>query len=106
MNKDPLTYDLVTYAGVLLLAVWGGVVSWIQRNKDSRVMSVAELLGEIVISGFSGIMVFFICEAHQVPPLMTAALVGVAGHLGSRTIFLLEQRLGDYLDRLKKRDVD
>ena len=33
IDKDPLGYSVVTYAWVLLLSVWGGVVHFIQRLK-------------------------------------------------------------------------
>lgn len=96
-EKDPMTYSLLTYAGVVALAGWGGVVNWVQRRKDGRAFSFVELVGEICVSGFSGLLAFWICEHYEVAPLLTAPVVGVAGHLGSRTVFILEKRLLDYL---------
>ena len=92
-GNDPTNYSLLTYIWVLALSVWGGVVNFIQRVKqgESQRWSITELFGEIVISAFAGIITFYLCEASQIDPLITAALVGISGHMGSRAIFLFEK---------------
>jgi hypothetical protein len=91
-EKDPTTYSLLTYAWVLLLAGLGGVVSFVRKVKQghSRAFNVAELVGELVTSAFAGILTFWLCEAAEIRPLITAAFVGIAGHMGSRAIFYME----------------
>ncbi|WP_236640481.1 phage holin family protein, partial [Tepidimonas charontis] len=50
-----------------------------------------ELIGELATSAFAGLITFWLCEAAQFKPLITAALVGISGHMGSRAIFQLER---------------
>ena len=50
-------------------------------------------------SAFAGLITFWLCEAAQFNPLVTAALVGISGHMGSQAIYQLERwaqtRLGN-----------
>ena len=50
-----------------------------------------ELIGEIATSAFAGLITFWLCEAAQFNPLVTAALVGISGHMGSQAIYQLER---------------
>lgn len=90
--KDPTTYAAITYLWVVLLSAWGGVVSFFAKVKrgDARACNFVELIGEIVTSGFAGILTFWLAEAANFNPLITAALVGISGHMGSRAIYAME----------------
>jgi hypothetical protein len=93
-EKDPFnTYTFITYVWVAGLSMWGGLVSFIRKVKEgsTHMFSIRELLGELVTSAFAGIMTFWLCEAAQMNPLITAALVGISGHMGSRTIYKIEK---------------
>lgn len=92
IDKDPLSYSLVTYAWVFVLSMLGGIVSFNTklRNGTARPFNIMELLGEILTSAFVGVLTFYLCEATGVPQLVSAALVGISGHMGSRAIFRLE----------------
>lgn len=92
-DKDPSTYPLITYLWVIALAAWGGAVSFIRkvRLKEVRAFNVVEFIGEIVTSGFVGVLTFWLCEAANFNPLITAALVGITGHMGSRALFQMEK---------------
>lgn len=81
----------LTYLWLLLLAAWGGTASYLGRvRKLGLTFSFAEWLGELVISGFSGIVTAYLCMWAGFPPLLTFALAGVAGHMGGRAITLIE----------------
>lgn len=99
-EKDPTTYSLITYAWVLLLASWGGVVGYIRKVNSGAVArySVTEFVGEVVTSAFAGMITFWLCEASGISQLMTAALVGVSGHMGSRAIYQIECWARDRFD--------
>lgn len=36
IEKDPSSYSLITYAWVMLLSVWGGVVNFIRRVRTGQ----------------------------------------------------------------------
>jgi hypothetical protein len=92
IDKDPTNYPLLTYGWVIFLSMWGGVVSFYRKmqNGKARPFNIMELLGEIFTSAFTGIITFLLCEASEITPLITAALVGISGHMGSRAIALIE----------------
>ncbi|WP_334157928.1 phage holin family protein [Oryzomicrobium sp.] len=91
-EKDPTTYGLLTYAWIAVLSAWGGVVNWIRKRKagDTRPFNFMELVGELMTSAFAGVLTFWLCEAAGMQPLVTAALVGISGHMGSRAIYHME----------------
>ena len=93
LEKDPTTYSLITYAWVTALAAWGGLVNFYRKVKsgETRVFNLIELVGEIATSAFAGLIIFWLCEAAQFNPLVTAALVGISGHMGSQAIYQLER---------------
>ncbi|PPC95245.1 MAG: hypothetical protein CTY33_00375 [Methylotenera sp.] len=90
--KTPFNYEFITYLWVVGLSAWGGVVSFMAKRKQgvARPFNFMELIGEIVTSAFAGMMTFWLAELANFPPLLTAALVGISGHMGSRSIGLLE----------------
>lgn len=92
VEHTPASFSFLTYLWVVGLAIWGGIVSYVQRVRSghSSKFSITEAIGEVVTSGFVGVMTFWLCEATGVPQLMTAAFVGVSGHMGARGIRLLE----------------
>jgi len=91
--KDPTAYGLITYLWVIGLAAWGGLVGFYRKVKsgEARFFNLTELIGELVTSAFAGVITFWLCEAAGFQPLITAALVGISGHMGSRAIYQFEQ---------------
>lgn len=81
------------YVWLICLAVWGGTVSYYRRVKDGKVaaFSVAELVGEWMISGFAGLLTAYLCIEMELSWHMTAFFTGVAGHLGGRAIHAFEE---------------
>jgi len=91
-EKDPANYPIITYVWVMALSAWGGVVGYIRKvkNGDVKQYSFMELIGEVVTSAFAGVLTFLGCESAEVAPLITAALVGISGHMGSNAIYQFE----------------
>lgn len=91
--KDPFSYGWAAYVWVIAWASAGGIVSFRQKMKrgEVRAFNISEFIGEIVTSAFVGVLAFWICEFSNVPPLLTAVIVSVSGHMGTRAIFLFEQ---------------
>jgi len=95
-EKDPLHWQFMTYITwmwVFFLSGWGGLVSFIAKMKrgEARVFNLMELMGEICISSFSGLLTFFFCRWGDIDMWLTAALVGISGHMGSRAIYQMEK---------------
>jgi len=90
-EKDPLNYQLLTYGWVFILSTWAGIASYTRKIREGkRNFSFFQLVGEICISGFVGILTFFMCEAANIPQVMSAAIIGISAHMGSRAILMLE----------------
>lgn len=92
-DRDPLDYPLKQYAFLLGVALLGGLVSWITkvRKGQAQPWNLMALTGELFTSAFAGLLMFWMCAAADVSPLITAGLVGIAGHMGTRAITELEK---------------
>jgi len=91
------------YFWFVLLAVWGGTANYISRRKtDSMPFSFVELIGEWTISGFAGVITVLICQEFGISQMMTYAAAGIAGHMGGRSIFILEQH---FLNRINSKSI-
>lgn len=95
MPERVLDYPILTLAWVGGLSVLGGIAHYIKRvhSGATKAFSIAELVGELFISGFVGLMTFFICDSQGIDIRMTAVAVGMSGHFGSRSIYVIEQYL-------------
>lgn len=92
-EKDPTTYAALTYVWIIVLSCVGGIVSFMRKvkSREARPFNVPEFLGEILTSGFTGVITFYLCEWANLNQLLTAALVGISGHMGSRALILFER---------------
>ena len=95
LEKDPTTYSWLTYGWVLAVSSLGGLVTWVRKRRMGLIgrFSFTEFIGELVTSAFAGLVTFFLCEAGQVEPMLSAAMIAISGHMGSRAIFLFERAL-------------
>ncbi len=93
---------LATYGWVFALSLLGGAASWAKKVREghTRAFNLVELVGELVISSFAGMFTFFLCRWAGVNDWLSAALIGIAGHMGSRAIFLGEQLLERWFGRI------
>lgn len=92
-NGPFLAKNLVPTLWMAAVAALGGAVSFIQKVKagKARAFNIIELIGEMLISGFVGVVTYWICQFYNVNPYLTAAGVAIAGHMGTRAIFLGEE---------------
>lgn len=90
-EKDPMNYSLLTYAWVIFLSCWGGLVRFLGKNKNlSWKQATLSLLVDLITSAFVGVVTFLFCQHAQMDVFLSAALVGVSGHMGSRAIWMIE----------------
>lgn len=94
---------------VSMFGVWAGLVKWLSRIGDRRRRaadarsSIGEFIADLATSSFVTVTTFIIMLSLGVNWLVCVALSGVAGHMGSRTLFVLENRVLQLL-RSKKQD--
>lgn len=91
--RDPSSIGWTTYWWVAMLAIWGGIVRVIREVKlgDKTFWQILlAFVAEAVVSAFTGMLVFFLCESSHVPRMYTAAVVGIAGYMGGRALNLVE----------------
>lgn len=94
-----LDMNFMTALWVSGLASFGGVAGYVRKIRHglSKNFSLAELIGEVIISCFVGIITYLLCDSQHIDPTLTAALVGISGHMGSRAIYLAEFFVQDKL---------
>lgn len=92
-----------TYALIVLISVWGGLINYLGRVRRGATWQIGELLIELAISSFAGLVIGLIAIACNVSPLMSMALAGLAGHAGGRTVFVLDRLYRSRLDSLSNR---
>ena len=93
--KSPENYSLLTYIWVIGLSAWGGVAHHLyklQVDKNAE-FSLFSFLTDVIISGFVGVITFFLCESNDFDPLVTASIVGISSHMGTRSIKLFRKYL-------------
>lgn len=91
--RGPLDYPLKQYGLMLGIAVLGGIVSWYGKVRSGviQAVSVMQFVGEICTSAFAGLLAFWVAEWAGTPAMLQAALVGIAGHMGTKAISALEE---------------
>lgn len=99
--SDPFSAkSLIPTLWMVLIAALGGVANFYQKVRmgKARAFNIMELVGEVLVSAFVGLVTFWICKGYGVSEWLTAAAVAITGHMGSRAIFigeqLLEKKLG------------
>ncbi len=99
-EKTITGYALLTYAWVLALSTWGGLMNYLSKVRAGAIarFNITELIGDMFISGFTGVLTFWMCEAAGFNELTTAVCVGISGHMGARMIGKLENVLSRKFD--------
>lgn len=89
------------FAWMIGLSFWGGIAGYLRKVKQgNQRFSFTELIGELFISGFVGVLTFLLCQSAQLNMLLTAAIVGISGHMGSRAILTIEKMLESKLNQV------
>jgi drug/metabolite transporter (DMT)-like permease len=96
------------FAWVLGVCMFAGVISVYRRRKLER-FSTFEIVGEICVSGFAGLMTFLACigvGVTQVPPqdfarmALVAFLCGIAAHTSARILTIYDKAAEDRMRKL------
>jgi len=94
----------LTLVWVIGISVWGGTVSYLYKiEKASLPFSLIKLLIELITAAFVGVITFLMCQASNISLPITAALVGISGHMGTRALFILEKKYEDFFTPFEDR---
>lgn len=95
LGKTLSSFGWVTYLWVGLLSMLGGMANIYRKWKSGhvRAFNFTEFVGELVTSGLAGLITFYMCEAGDIGPEMAAICIAIAGHMGSRFLFLMEETM-------------
>jgi hypothetical protein len=90
---DPMAYPWVTYAWVMLIAAWGGLIRFLNtmhKRRERLSVALCTLAIGLMTSIFVGVITFYVCELNGVDRLKTAILVAGTGFMGGESIRVLE----------------
>lgn len=84
--------DWLPYISTILLASWGGFVSYIQKVRiRTTIFSWRELIYDLVISSFAGFLTYLLCLYANVPGTISSILIAISGHMGARALAKFER---------------
>lgn len=80
---------------VIFLSGIGGIVSFIGKLRlgQARPFNFAELLGEVLVSVFVGVVTFLLCIGSGLNEVIAGGLSGLTGHMGTRALMRAEKWL-------------
>ena len=92
-EKDPTNWTAATWILASGMAFGGGFINWYSkvRSGHTRVFNVAELFGEMLISGVVGLGSYMAGDGLGLPPSLCAVTAGIGGHMSTRLVFLAEE---------------
>lgn len=94
-EKDPNSHafifewmrQLMPYVSTFFLSTWGGVVNHITKLRNGKKkFQFKELIFDLVVSTFAGLLTFFFCKGANLSETMSAILIAISGHMGTRAI--------------------
>lgn len=84
---------LITWGWVLALSAWGGAVSYFHHmTKHGLRFSLFRLAMDVSTSAFVGVLTYLLCHAANISEGVTAAMVGISGHMGAKALLMLEKK--------------
>jgi hypothetical protein len=79
-----------TWLVAIIFAAWGGGVAYLQKVLRGRRFAWWRFVAEIATSAFAGLLTFIFLREANWSVELAAACSGIAGHMGSSAIGLLE----------------
>ena len=94
LANDPLSVSYATYAWVIILSMWGGIVRILRELRfggKTRIQILLIFFSELSTSGFAGLLTFYACTRAGFDPMHSAVMVGMSGYMGGRALSWLEE---------------
>ncbi len=104
-EKDPTTWTLATWMLGFAMAMFGGAINWLTRLRrgHTKIFNVVELAGEVLTSGFVGMLVFMALDSMGQPVGLCAAAAGVGGHMATRLLYSIERLIESRIEWMNKK---
>lgn len=77
---------------IILITIWAATAHTISRVRKGEIphFSIKEWVGDIVISSFVGVAIYYLCKHHELAENLTVFIVAISAHLGTRLISVFE----------------
>lgn len=94
-TKGPLDISVRQYGFLLGIAVLGGFVSWLNKvmKGELAAANLMHLIGELCTSALAGLLAFFLMQWLGISEWLQPAIVGIAGHMGTKALQWGEESL-------------
>jgi len=101
-HKDPSNFSLLTYIWVIILSLWGGITNNIRKLRDGTLkrFSLSELIGDLFISAFIGVLTFYLCEWANLDKLLSAVFIAITAHMGTKGIAIFESAVSKRVENI------
>jgi hypothetical protein len=88
-----LSKNILTILWISALSTLGATAGYIKKIKSGTIerFRISELVGEIVISFFLGVVTYFLCKGSGINEFLTVGFVCVVSHLGTKGLTMIEQ---------------
>lgn len=92
--KNTPEFDVFEWLFLLFLAIWGGFVRYLIQVKNNQAdLGWLNGLGQIIVSGFTGLLGGFLSLEIGLSHYMTFFAAGMSGAMGSVALSYFWQRL-------------
>lgn len=81
---------ILPWVATIVLSCWGGTVAYITKNRK-RQFRMRDLMFDLVVSSFAGIMMHLLCSSAGLNQRISAVLIAISGHMGTRAIASFEK---------------
>lgn len=85
------SHTILVYGWVIFISLFGGTVSYLSKVAQGTVtFSLFKFLVELGCAAFLGLLTASFAHAQSMSWEMAGGLAGIAAHMGSRALFLLD----------------
>jgi hypothetical protein len=98
-------YSLWTIFWVSAWSIFGCIVSYSRRLSRGEIkkFKLMEFIGELFVSGFTGWITFILGRKSGLDVDIVYCMAGIAGHMGTRCIFFMEQFVEQFFNFIASR---
>jgi hypothetical protein len=90
IDKDSATLqNVLPWVSVIILSCWGGAVSHLCKNRSKK-FSARDFVVDLLVSSFAGVMMHLLCQWAHMDGKLSAVLIAISGHMGTRAIASFE----------------